>query len=274
MQQLTLQTRIYFSQTPYPIYLGLLIKVWTSFISEASSQNIKLRHAPLFTSIFPGRDTGCHVLLHENSDSDARFRTPLHYKYPMSLPGLMNLHSFLAGGNEVPEAKFLVCVKSVTGRKTIKTKHGDRDLYEAVLHDESAECVLKLWGSVGSSTKIWQAGKTILLISQPGEKAEFRGSMSISLSDASTVDVEPEFADARWLRRWVEKHRKEEGMKQEWPENIWSLDDILEKNWRVFTSLGEVDEWFVDQMSSTLPFLQLTHATAFVKVASDHLQVP
>lgn len=72
------------------------------------------------TSIFPEKDNSCYFLIQEKSDDGTMCKMPMGYQEDKQLPGLMTLKSFLEGGHEVLDAKVLVCVKSIGGRKTCK----------------------------------------------------------------------------------------------------------------------------------------------------------
>ena len=76
----------------------------------------------LMTSIFPEKDNSCYFLVQEKSDDGTLCKAPLGYKEGKQLPGLMTLKSFVEGGSEVVGARILVCVKSIGGRKTCKSR--------------------------------------------------------------------------------------------------------------------------------------------------------
>lgn len=165
------------------------------------------------------------------------------------LPGLMNLKAFLAGGNEVPDAKILVCVKSISGRKEVKLKNGgETAIYQVGIMDDTADCMLKLWGNMGDSVREWEATKTLLLISSPGEKVEFRGGVSIGLGYFSMVDVDPEFRDAVWLRNWMANRMKKEGVKQDFPEGVFDVEAAVCGVNRTLYTISEVDDWYVSSL--------------------------
>ena len=77
-------------------------------------------NATLMTSIFPEKDNSCYFLVQENSDDGTMCKMPAGYQDGKQLPGLMTLKNFVDGGSEVLDAKVLVCVKSIGGRKTCR----------------------------------------------------------------------------------------------------------------------------------------------------------
>ena len=82
--------------------------------------------APLFASLFPERDRSCHLMVHENSDNGAMYRTPLGYRERHPLGGVMTLSNFNEGGYDVVDAKILVVVKSIGAKKKGKLPSSER----------------------------------------------------------------------------------------------------------------------------------------------------
>ena len=81
-----------------------------------------LKAAPISTSIFPERDTGCciQILSAETNDSTA-CRTPLGYRGGKALLGLVSLKSLTESrGDTVPDAKMLVCVEAIGQTETCR----------------------------------------------------------------------------------------------------------------------------------------------------------
>lgn len=236
---------LYFGLIPYKLHLGLLITVWTAFISAQSSQNENqfVSSIPLRTSIFPGRDPSVHIILHSTVDS-GRFRTPLAYRpWTKTLPGLVTLQSWLNGAHEVADVKVLVCVKSMGPKKSITSKTGKSlELREVKVHDDTGETALKLWNENTASIEHWVAGKTILLISEPGYRFSW-GKAYITIEQKTVVDVEPEFTDAGWIRRWAAQLNKRDSLKQEVEEGLFDLKAFEEGADRPLFTIGEVDKW-------------------------------
>ena len=68
-------------------------------------------------SIFPERDNTCYLLVQEQSDEGVLCKTPLGYRDGKQLGGLITLKNYIDGGHEIPDARVLICVKSIGGRK-------------------------------------------------------------------------------------------------------------------------------------------------------------
>ena len=190
--------------------------------------------ASLVTSIFPEKDNSCYFLVQEQSDEGTLCKAPLGYREGQQLPGLMTLKSFVEGGAEVLGAKIIVCVKSIGGRKTcnvalihidlttdkleVTTKKGD--LVENVVigvFDDTLDATLQLWNSATASASSWKPSNTILLLSNPGLKAQ--GRPIITVDQKTYVEVDPLIADAFWLRNFGQSLTKREHVNPPFPKD-------------------------------------------------------
>ena len=100
------------------------MSIWTPHISSAESGGLTSKYPSLITSIFPERDNTCHFQAQTESDEGVLCKTPLGWQEGKQLAGLITLRGFIDGGYDVPEAKILVCVKSIGGRKRCKSADG------------------------------------------------------------------------------------------------------------------------------------------------------
>jgi hypothetical protein len=111
----------YTSPKTYALRLGTLLTVWTTHIHSTSTltgpneatATVKLPASPIMTSIFPERDTGCHVQIHdEEGKLSACCRSPLGANNLLN--NLMSLDTYLKhNGADMPDARLLVCVVAV-----------------------------------------------------------------------------------------------------------------------------------------------------------------
>jgi hypothetical protein len=106
----------------YNLRLGQLVAIWTPHISNGEHGELAVAQAALFTSIFPERDRSCHFMLLENDYPAIMFKKPLCYREDEALSELMTLKTFADGGNEVSNARILVCVKGVGTKKKSKVE--------------------------------------------------------------------------------------------------------------------------------------------------------
>jgi hypothetical protein len=196
-------------------------------------------------NLFPGRVASDHIMIHTNPSSDSICRIPLDYRRGQALPGLMTLDSYTSTGHDgVAGARILVCVKSIGARKKITTKTGvERELVEVWVFDHTAEVKWTLWGELIESAKEWQPGKTTLLISNPAYRVEYSGKGSVGVQHSTMIDVDPDFPDAQWLRKYALGLTKKESLCLEFPEDVWDVEAAEYGVYRNLYTLAEVDEW-------------------------------
>ena len=245
------QIKLYFSRNQYPLKLGQLLSIWTCFISDASkAEATAIPGVLIHANLFPGRVTSDHVMIHTSNATKNLCHTPLEYRKGKPLQGLMTIDSYLGSGGHdgVIGAKILVCIKSIGAKKRISKKTGgESDLAEVKIFDNTGELRWTLWGETIESAKDWQPGKTILLISNPGYRVEmYSGKGSIGIQHATMVDVDPDFPDAEWLRKFALGLTKRESLCVEFPEDIFNEDIIDGAEYgvnRIMFRLAEIDDW-------------------------------
>ncbi|ESZ98210.1 hypothetical protein SBOR_1386 [Sclerotinia borealis F-4128] len=249
--------KLYFANQLYPLKLGQLLSIWTAFISDTSkADGTSTAGIIACANLFPGRNTSDHVMIHTHSGASDICRIPLGYKKDEPLPGLMTLEGYLKGGYDgVVGVKLLVCVKSIGARKKIVKKDGgESDLIEVVLFDHTAEVKMKCWGDLIESVKEWLPGKTILLMSNPMHKLGFGGKGVVGFGRNTIMDVEPEFADANWLRRWARGLMRKESVGITFPNEVWGEEGVQEAIYGPRTALfglRDVEDWVREESRET-----------------------
>jgi hypothetical protein len=205
------------------------------------------------------------MVIHTTSSTDDICRVPLDYHGGNALQGLMTVGSYTSSGHDgVVGVKILVCVKSIGARKRVTIKNGaERDLAEVLLFDHTGEIKWTLWGELIDSAMDWQPGKTILLVSNPAYREAYSGKGSMVLQRSTMIDVDPDFPDAEWLRKYASGLTKKESLCLEFPEDVWDVEAAEYGVYRNLYTLAEVDEWLVltqrlDSSSTLLIFLQGT----------------
>ena len=186
-------------------------------------------------------------MVHTTSSVDDICRTPLDYHNGKPLQGLMTLNSYICSGGHdgVTGVKLLVCVKSIGATKRISKKAGgESDLADVILFDHTGEVKITVWNDIIESAKDWQAGKTILLISNPGWiVSQFTGKGKVGITRATMIDVDPMFADGEWLRKYAAGLTKKEALCLEFPEEVWDLEATKTSPVRILFTLRDIDEW-------------------------------
>jgi hypothetical protein len=184
-------------------------------------------------------------MIHGTESTASICRTPLNYREGLSLPGLMTLDSYLSGGHDgIVGVKLLVSVKSIGAKKKImKNSGGECELATVLLVDHTGEMRWTIWNDLIDSAKEWQPGKTILLVSNPGYKVERSGKGSVAIQHSTMIEVEPNFPDAEWLRRYIVGLTKKESLCLEFPVGVWDVDAAEYGANVILFTLAEVDQW-------------------------------
>ena len=228
------------------------------FISDSAKTDATvITGVGFYANLFPGRVTSDHIVIHNKASTDTVCRTPLGYRQGHPLVGLMTLASYTTSGYDgVVGAKILVCVKSIGARKRVPNKHGgETELAEVWLLDHTGEVQWTVWCDLIDSVKEWQPGKTILLISNPGYKVNYTGKGNIGTMKETFIDVDPDFADAEWLRKYAQGRTKKESMRQDFPEGIWDVEAAEYGANVILFTLADLDQWCV---TSNLSRIHLT----------------
>lgn len=116
----TILIKLWYATMTYDLRLGNLLTCWTTHTHSTSSltgitETVMIPSAPIVTSIFPERDTGCHIQVHdEEGRLGTSCRTPVNYFTGDPLPGLMSLEQYMnVRENDIVEARLIVCVVAI-----------------------------------------------------------------------------------------------------------------------------------------------------------------
>lgn len=184
-------------------------------------------------------------MIHTNESSANICRTPLEYRKMHLLPDLMTLDTWINGGHDIPASKILVCVRSIGRKKHFERKDGGKcELVDVTVFDHTASVRLTVWNRMIDGIVDWEAGRTILLISNPGYKQAFAGREgNISVLHQTLIDVDPIFPDADWLRKYAVGLTKKESLCLEFPEDTWDIEAAEYGVIRNLFTLAELDRW-------------------------------
>ncbi|KAF2104784.1 hypothetical protein NA57DRAFT_29494 [Rhizodiscina lignyota] len=237
-----LTIRLWYANPLPALRLGHLVTIWTSHISNSEHGTFTSSTAPLFTSIFPERDRGCHLMLHEASDDGNLCKAPLGYRPGRPLRDLITLKNFIDGGYDIVGSRILVAVKWIGGRKKVTNKKGlENDVVSVGVFDHTAEATFTLWGPTTVSVTAWKTSQTILLFTSPGWRIDRKA--WISLNASTCVDVDPSIEDAEWLRGFAQRITRREHTNPEFPQDIFDFEAALMSPQRVLWTLGDLDEF-------------------------------
>ncbi|KAK4449153.1 hypothetical protein QBC34DRAFT_463794 [Podospora aff. communis PSN243] len=241
------------------IQLGKLVTVWACFIAEyTSSFPFRIPFVSSVVTIHPSQTSGSCIKFHRELPGSKEItlcRTPLDYDHgcPSSqIPSLMNLKAYLNSGHEgVVDPRILLCVSSIGPRKVVRPKAvpedvgvADLETIEVSVFDETESCILRLWEDKVPSAKTWIPGQTILLITnprcRPADKKRPNPELSITLT--SMVDVDPDFAEADWLRKMAANRTRKESVYIPFHEDLWDAETAMDGPDRTSFTLADIDE--------------------------------
>ncbi|KAK8154487.1 hypothetical protein BKA80DRAFT_190698, partial [Phyllosticta citrichinensis] len=209
--------RLWYADTAYPMRLGAKVAVWTTHVGISEDGKLAPPVARLCASVFPERDRGCHVqVIQEESGGEERPRgSGETWRREAAKAELMTLEAFAKGAFDDERmgevVRVVVCVKSVGARKKVTRKDNSTTTNLTVhLFDNTAtEATLTLWDYSTHSAAAWSPGRTILLLTNPGNRSNAAASkLWLNLTSATTVDVDPPVRDALWLRAYATRMRK------------------------------------------------------------------
>ncbi|KAJ4290447.1 hypothetical protein N0V90_010663 [Kalmusia sp. IMI 367209] len=220
--------RLWYAKTEYRLKLGQLITLWTVHVSSGDGQlGLAPSAAPLFTSVFPEGERHCHFMVHERSDDGTMFKRPFGAKDSQVLPGLMTLKNFGDGGFDVDE---------------FTNKNGTTsELISIGIFDDTSEAYLTLYGSVSMSASTWQPCCTILLIANPGWRIDTIAKLSLNAN--TQIHIDPNMADARYVRALAQRLTKKEHVNPPFPHDVFDADEAETAAVRILYKLSEIDEF-------------------------------
>jgi len=239
--------KLFFAQKAYPLALGQLVSFWTAFVSDHTKGEAgDVARVGIGANMFPGRVTSDHVMIHTSSGGEAICRVPLAYKKGEDLEGLMTVDCWLKGGyDSVSGVRLLGCVKSLGPTKKLTTaKKGECELVDVVLFDHTGEVKVTFWNELVGSVRAWEAGRTILLISNPAYRASnYGGKGMVVVQCSSMIDICPDFPEAEWLGKYALGLKKKESLCLDVPEGLWDVEAAEHGVVRILFTLAELDRW-------------------------------
>ncbi|KAF1971037.1 hypothetical protein BU23DRAFT_537230 [Bimuria novae-zelandiae CBS 107.79] len=235
--------RLWYAKSMYSLKLGQLVTIWTVHISQGDGQvGLAPSAAPLFTTMFPEGERNCHFMVHERNDDGVMFTRPFGARDSQVLPGLMTLRNFTDGGFDVDDCKLLVCVKSIGARKKFTNKNGTTsDLISIGIFDNTADGYLTLYGSVSESASTWQPSHTVLLIANPGWRIDRTAKLSLNAN--THLHVNPNMADARYVRALAQRLTKKEHVNPPFPSDVFDAKGAENAEVKALFKLREIDEF-------------------------------
>lgn len=116
-----LLVKLWFAHREYDAVLGSVVSLWTTHIFAVSKApgSLAVPNPSLSVNIFPERDSSCCFMVLDPTERKNSCKVTPGYNWP-PIPDLITLKQFMEGGSDIPNAKILVCVKSISPQKSGK----------------------------------------------------------------------------------------------------------------------------------------------------------
>lgn len=109
------------------------------------------------------------------------------------------------------------------------------------IFDETAEGTLTLYGSVSTSASTWQPSHTILLIAHPGWHIDRTAKLSLTAN--SQIHIDPNMADARYVRALAQRLTKKEHVNPAFPASVFDTEAAETAPLRILYTLSQIDDF-------------------------------
>ncbi|KAK8170605.1 hypothetical protein BC567DRAFT_264749 [Phyllosticta citribraziliensis] len=164
----------------------------------------------------PRAATGCLRLILRGLDGTGLVTVRLWYAdtaYPMRLGtrvAVWTTHVGISEDGKLAPPVARLCASVFPERDLTRKDNTPTTNLTVHLFDNTAtEATLTLWDYSTHSAAAWSPGRTILLLTNPGNRSNAAASkLWLNLTSSSTVDVDPPVRDALWLRAYAARMRK------------------------------------------------------------------
>lgn len=107
--------------------------------------------------------------------------------------------------------------------------------------DDTGEGYLTLYGSTATSASVWKPSQTVLLIANPGWRIDRTAKLSLNAN--SQLHIDPNMADARYVRALAQRLTKREHVNPPFPSDVFDVNEAENAAVKVLYKLGEIDEF-------------------------------
>lgn len=129
-------------------------------------------------------------------------------------------------------------VKQTDTFEVTKNDGGTSDLITIGIMDDTAEASFTLYGTLCNSSTTWSPSHTVLLIANPRCRVA-----RLSLGADTQLHINPDLADARYLRAHSQRLRKKEHVNPSFPNEVFDVEAAETAVVRILFKLGEIDEF-------------------------------
>ncbi|KAJ9293438.1 hypothetical protein DTO271G3_7703 [Paecilomyces variotii] len=227
---------LWYINAEYRIGIGSLLTIWAPHVSPKTTK-VQDNPARLTTSLFPERDSACHVMVHPDTLLPRACRIPVGYKEGHSLSGLVSLGEFRESARSGQGPSILVLVKVVGNTTSVTNSKGQTtEKVDIGVCDESGEAILTLYGMMMLSSSKWTPFSTVLLVSG----ARWKPTSRLSTTAATTIEVDPDIVEAQWLRKSLRNLSK--FVNQQYTEDVFDIKTFESAVVKLRFTLADLDE--------------------------------
>ncbi|KAM5506899.1 hypothetical protein McanMca71_001804 [Microsporum canis] len=244
--------KLWYADTTYDLHLGKLVSIWTTHISPFKQQPknpgkadtastptsppIQLKDCPLklMTSIFPERDNGCGIKIHERGDIGIIGRIPLGYKFPFALDSLVDAPEKHAVGKPTKVLVYVYAIGPVR-ESTNSNKQIVPTIDIGVTDGHSKACV-GLYGEAMRSAMKWIPNSTVLLISN----ASWKPGSRLYMTSLTFIEVDPDIIEAEELKKLAT--RTAVHVNPPFPTDLFDVEEFESSIQKIKFTLADVDE--------------------------------
>lgn len=105
--------------------------------------------------------------------------------------------------------------------------------------DDTAQGTLTLYGSASNSASAWQPSHTVLLIANPGWRIDRTAKLSLNAN--TQLHIDPDMADARYVRALAQRLTKREHVNPPFPSAMFDTEAAETAAVRVLYTLADID---------------------------------
>ncbi|EFR01943.1 hypothetical protein MGYG_04944 [Nannizzia gypsea CBS 118893] len=235
--------KLWYADITYDLRLGKLVSIWATHISpfkpqlkgpgkvDSTSTPSKPLTPPstppkdfplsLMTSIFPEKDQGCGIKIHERGDIGIIGRIPMGYKYPFPVDSLVDAPKKHSMGKSTKVLVYVYAIGPVRERLT----------------DGHSRASLGLYGEAIKSSMKWIPNSTVLMISN----ASWKPGSRLYLTSFTLVDVDPESIEADELKRLAARRAGQ--VNPPFPTDLFDVEEFESSIQKIKFTFADVDEF-------------------------------
>ncbi|OAL66057.1 hypothetical protein A7C99_3161 [Trichophyton rubrum] len=249
--------KLWYADTTYDLRLGKLVSIWVTHISpfkpqlkghpkaDSSSTPSKPVTPPstppenfplsLIASIFPEKDKGSGIKIHERGDIGIIGRIPMGYRYPFQVDLLVDAPKKHSMGKPTKVLVYVYAVGPV--RETTNSNNQTVPTVDVGVTDGHSRASLGLFGEAMKSGMKWIPNSTVLLISN----ASWKPGSRLYLTSFTLIDVDPESIEAEELKRLAA--RRAEQVNPPFPTDLFDVEEFESSVQKIKFTLADIEEF-------------------------------